>query len=109
VVERVGVIGIVEDALPLAEVAQHLRRRLALLTTPAVNVVGVVVGVVVVVGSRQHELLVLEQQHAHHSDVHRITDAGVPIDQRNLRPEKGPLVSLLKCLNELEQFHKLHE
>ena len=84
-VQRTRVIRIVEDALPFAEIAQHLGSGFSLFFV-------VVVCVSAALGARlrhlllpQNKLLVLEQQHPHDGYVHRIADAGVLVDQRHLQ------------------------
>ena len=77
------VIGVVEAALPLAEIAQHFRRGFA---RPVVQhfmrfpTVGRVVA-----GRRQYKFLVLEQQHANDGYLHEVAQTDVLVDQRHLR------------------------
>lgn len=79
---RTGVVDIVENALPLAEIAQHLRGGFARSAVQQLVRFFAAAGRFVSASRRcQHEFLVLEQQHSNDSDLDRVAQASVLVNQ----------------------------
>lgn len=79
VVFGIGVVGIVKDALPLAEIAQHFRSGFA---RPVVERLVRVVRVVA--GRSQNKLLAFEHHDLNDGYLDGIAETGVFVDQRHL-------------------------
>ena len=94
-VQRAGVVGVVENTLPFTEVAQHFGRRFAAAATAAAATAATAAASAAAVDGfvfvAQNKILILEQEHPHYRHLHWIGQAGIFVNQRYLNLNNSSL------------------